>query len=182
MTPTAVLAVAALGVLALAGVLGVGIGSGQEGAEAQPLQPRVEVALPATHHGRWQGPNRLWIIDPNKPERSDGTVEVADTTIRYSWARGDKKHQGTIELAGQPEALRCDWHDDFHATDTMSLHGFQREGIVHLYGTYPAGDDQPEWGWQIELDTRDREAFVIRMFNVVPGEGPMPAVVLHASR
>ena len=180
MTPTAALILTALGVLAIGGALG--FGSEQEGDGVRPRQPHHEVALPATHHGEWAGPNRLWIFDPNKPDRSDGTVEVASTTVRYTWARGDKNYQGVIELSGQPAALRCDWKDDFHAAQGMTLHGFQREGVVHLYGTYPAGKDQPDWGWQIQLDARDREAFVLRMFNVVPGEGPMPAVVLHGSR
>lgn len=180
MTPTAALILTALGALAIGGALG--FGSEQDGDGAQPPQPSHEVALPATHHGEWAGPNRLWIFDPDKPDRSDGTLDVAAKTVRYTWARGDKNHKGVIELSGQPAALRCDWKDDFHAAEGLTLHGFQREGVVHLYGTYPAGEGQPDWGWQIELDARDREAFVLRMFNVVPSEGPMPAVVLHGTR
>lgn len=183
MTPTAILIFAALGALAAGGALG--FASQQEGDGAQPDQPqpvRHEVAIADTHHGEWAGPNRLWMFDPDKPDRGEGTLDVAATTVRYTWTRGDTKHAGVIELAGQPEALRCDWTDDFHAAKGMTLHGFQREGVVHLFGTYPAGNGQPDWGWQIELDARDREAFVMRMFNVVPDHGPMPAVVLHGVR
>lgn len=143
MTPTAVLILTALGALAIGGALG--FGSEQDGDGAPPPQPRHEVALPATHHGEWAGPNRLWIFDPDKPDRSDGTLDVAAKTVRYTWARGDKNHKGVIELSGQPAALRCDWKDDFHAAEGLTLHGFQREGVVHLYGTYPAGEGQPDW-------------------------------------
>jgi hypothetical protein len=180
MTPTAAVLLTALGLLALAGALG--FGATQDGAPEEPRMPQGEVAIPTTHHGAWSGPNRLWMFDPDTPDRGDGTLEVAATTVRYTWTRGEKTHQGELDLAGQPEALRGEWTDDFHAAKGMTLHGFQREGVVHLYGTYPAGQGQPDWGWQIELDARDREAFTLRMFNVVPGEGPMPAVVLHGTR
>lgn len=180
MTPTATLLAATLGMLALGGALALGVGPGQEDQAA--AKTPTEIALPDTHHGNWAGPNRLWIFDPTTPDRSDGTVEVAAKTVRYTWSRGDKAHEGVIELAGQPAALRCDWTDTFHAGNGMTLNGYEREGVVYLYGTYPVGEGQPEWGWQIQLDARDREAFVMRMFNVVPGHGPMPAVVLYGTR
>ena len=138
------------------------------------------VSLPHSHHGAWPGSNRLWIRDPARPFRSDGALEVAARTLRYSWAYEGKPQTGTLELRGQPAALRASWSDTFHAKEPFTLHGFEDAGVVRLFTTYDAGDEC--WGWRIELDFRDPEACTMRMFNVVPGLGAVPAVVLNGVR
>ena len=85
-------------------------------------------------------------------------------------------------MHGQPGALRASYHDSFHAGAGMGMNGYGQDGVVRLFGTYDAGADQPEWGWQIELDSRDPEAFVLRMFNVLPDVGPVHAVVFEGKR
>lgn len=144
--------------------------------------PDSTLAMPTSHHGRWTGPNRLWVMDPNEPLRSDGTIECTAEGIDYTWSYEGKEQSGTIRLHGQPAALRIAFQDTFHSPKPMALHGHRTEGVVRSYGTYGAGPDQPEWGWILELDCRDPEALVLRMFNVVPGVGPVPAVVLHGAR
>lgn len=139
-----------------------------------------QMSLPTSHLGQWRGPNRLWIMDPAKPFRSDGTITVESRTLRYAWSHDGTAHSGVIELKGQPAALRADWSDSFHAADPFVLHGSLESGVVRLRTTYDAGDEC--WGWQIELDFRDPEACALRMFNVMPGLGAVPAVVLQGAR
>jgi hypothetical protein len=137
--------------------------------------------IPTTHHGSWRGPNRLWMEDPTAAERSDGTLEVSASSVKYSWAFQGAAHHGEISLSGPAGALAAAWTDTWHAATGMSLHGFAEDGRVLLFGTYPAGDG-PDWGWRIELDSRDPEHFVLRMFNVPPSAGPVPAVDLRGAR
>ncbi|MEM7205512.1 MAG: hypothetical protein AAF628_34970 [Planctomycetota bacterium] len=138
--------------------------------------------FPPTHHGDWVGPNRLWITDPTQPFRSDGSLQCTADRVAYTWSYEGKEHHGSLQFHGQPAALRAEFQDSWHSQEAMSLHGNQRDGVVRLYGTYAAGPQQPEWGWVIELDVRDPEAFTLRMFNVVPEIGPVPAVVLAGAR
>ena len=136
--------------------------------------------LPSSHHGAWSGPNRLWIMDPTAPSRSTGAMTATGVSLRYSWAHEGAAHAGSIDLKGQPAAMQAIWRDSFHAKDPITLHGCTDAGVIRLYTTYDAGDES--WGWQIELDARDPESLVMRMFNVMPGLGAVPAVVLHGSR
>ncbi len=142
--------------------------------------PTTHFTLPASHHGSWKGPNRLWMTDPANPSRCEGTKTVAPRSIAYNWSYKGKEHVGTIELKGQPAALTAAWHDTFHAAERMTLHGFNEAHVLRLFTTYDAGD--ATWGWQIEVDCRDPEACVLRMFNVMPEMGVVPAVVLFGAR
>lgn len=136
--------------------------------------------IPPSHHGTWQGPNRLW-MEGATPERSEGQVEVAETAVRYTWTfRGDAQ-EGRLALFGPPGAVRADWVDTFHAADGMALHGRLDDGVLVLYTTYGAGDG-PEWGWRVELDVRDPEHFTLAMFNLDPDGKVHPAVYLRGTR
>ena len=139
-----------------------------------------EVGLPESHHGLWSGPNRLWVTDPTKPFRSAGTLTVAERTIDYTWSHEGKDHTGKVTITGQPTALAAAWTDSWHAADGMTMHGFMDAGVLRVFGTYDAGE--AAWGWQFEVDCRDPEACTLRMFNVIPGMGPVPAVVLAGVR
>lgn len=143
-----------------------------------------QASLPASHHGAWRGPNRLWIMDPANPFRSDGTIAIEARAVRYAWSHEGHPHAGSIELRGQPSALKASWRDSFHAAEPFTLHGFMDGSsggsVLRLFTTYDAGDEC--WGWQIELDLRDPEACTMRMFNVMPGLGAVPAVVLNGTR
>lgn len=139
------------------------------------------VLLAATHHGQWKGPSRLWITDPENALRSDGEAEVAACALDYTWAYEGQKQTGRIELSGQPLAIEAKWTDTWHAAGGMILHGELRDSRLTLRGTYGAGE-YGVWGWIIELDCQDRERFFMRMHNVIPGIGPMPAVILEGMR
>ncbi len=67
--------------------------------------------LPASHAGAWSGPNRLWIMGPNKPLRSAGTLTAEARSINYTWSFKGEPQTGTLQLHGQPGALRGDLVD-----------------------------------------------------------------------
>lgn len=138
--------------------------------------------IPTTHHGRWSGENRLWLDGPGAPARCQAAMTCTADGVDIRWSHADKEHSGSLRLHGQPAALRLAFQDSFHAATEMSLHGTHESGLVVARGTYEAGPGHPEWGWIIELDWRDPDALVLRMFNVVPGEGPVLAVLLTATR
>jgi hypothetical protein len=137
--------------------------------------------LPESHLGKWTGPNRLWMEPGTKPEPSDGQLELSATRISYEWAFRGKKKEGTIDLYGPALAVRAAWTDTFHAENGMAMNGYFDERVLHLFGTYPAGDG-PEWGWRIELDLRDPEHAVMFMFNLEPTGAVVPAVHLFGTR
>ncbi|TVQ75967.1 MAG: hypothetical protein EA380_09665 [Phycisphaeraceae bacterium] len=120
-------------------------------------------------------------MDPETPYRSTGSARVSTDVIEYTWEHEGKPHSGEIVLSGQPAALEARWTDTWHSKEPMILHGFADNGRISLYGTYSAGE-YGAWGWQIEIDVQDRESFFLRMRNVVPELGPIPAVILHATR
>ncbi len=134
--------------------------------------------FPKSHQNTFRGENRLWLEGP--AERSNGTITVSESTIDYTWSFRGEPHKGTLTFVGPQAALRADWVDGFHAAKGMVLHGFSRDGLVELFATYSAGD--VHWGWRIELDTRDPEAFTMRMYNVELSNVVAPAVTLHGLR
>ena len=146
--------------------------------------PTSQVSLPTSHHGTWRGENRLWIMDPDTPFVSEGTMAIADRTVRYTWSHEGKPQTGELTLKGQPGALKATWTDTFHAQEPFTLHGFlemsAESDLLRLFTTYDAGE--ATWGWIIELDFRTPSACTMRMSNVMPGLGAVPAVLLEGTR
>lgn len=136
--------------------------------------------IPDSHHGNWSGPNRLW-FEPSSTERCDGTLSVAATLVEYGWSFRGKPQTGRMALFGPAPSVRAEWRDSWHMGAGMQLNGFVEDGVLRLFGTYPAGDG-PEWGWRMELDWRDPEHFVLRMFNVEPDGTIQAAVDLRGGR
>ena len=137
--------------------------------------------FPTTHHVTWTGENRLWFEDPTKPERSDGTLTIGESSFTYTWSFQDQPQKGELTLRGPNGSLRADWRDTFHAESGMQLHGFYRDRVLRLFGTYGAGDG-PDWGWRIELDLCDPDHATLRMFNMLPSGEEMLAVDLRGAR
>lgn len=138
--------------------------------------------IPASHHGRFAGPNRLWFMPGTPAHVSDGTIEVSADRVAVTWAHEGTPHHGDITLRGPAPSCRGDYTDTFHASTTMVLHGHAPGAGVRLYGTYPAGDGSPDWGWRIELDWCDPEHFTFQMFNVLPDGREALAVDLRGAR
>lgn len=140
----------------------------------------IAAMIPESHHGAWKGPNRLWFENP-EPEMSEGTLVAAAGALNYAWFFGGQTQEGELELFGPAGAVRAAWKDTFHATSGMALHGRMDGGLLVLYGTYGAGDG-PEWGWRIEIDVRDPQHLLLRMFNIDPSDRSMLAVDLRGAR
>ncbi|MFM7259225.1 MAG: hypothetical protein ACKO3W_01350 [bacterium] len=99
-------------------------------------------------------------------------------------AHEGKPQTGELTLKGQPGALQATWTDTFHAREPMTLHGFlemsPEGGVLRLFTTYDAGE--ATWGWIIDLDFRAPATCTMRMSNVMPGVGAVPAVLLKGTR
>ena len=138
--------------------------------------------IPASHHGRFQGPNRLWMMPGTPAHRSDGTLLVTADRVSIRWSYEGVAKEGELVLTGPAPSCRGAFTDTFHAADGLVLHGRVDGAQVLLYGTYPAGDGSPDWGWRIVLDFGDLEHFTLRMFNVLPDGVEALAVDLRGAR
>jgi hypothetical protein len=138
--------------------------------------------IPASHHGRFAGVNRLWFRPGTPAHVSDGTLVVAADRVAIAWVYEGAPKEGALVLRGPGPACRGDFTDSFHASSGMVLHGNAPGGGVLLYATYPAGEGLPDWGWRITLDWCDPDHFTFRMFNVLPDGAEALAVDLRGAR
>ena len=138
--------------------------------------------IPASHHGRFAGTNRLWFMPGTPAHLSDGTLEVSADRVAVTWAHEGKPKEGALVLRGPAPSCRGDFTDTFHASDGLVLHGRQDGSALYLYATYPAGDGSPDWGWRIVLDWCDPDHFSFRMFNLLPDGQEALAVDLRGAR
>lgn len=138
--------------------------------------------IPASHHGRFTGLNRLWFEPGTTSHDSAGELIVSANQVAVRWAHGGVEKLGTLTLSGPTPACKGDYSDTFHASSGMTLHGWSRAAVVELFGTYPAGDGSPDWGWRITLDWNDPDFFTFRMFNVYPDGQEAIAVDLRGAR
>jgi hypothetical protein len=138
--------------------------------------------IPPSHHGRFAGSNRLWFMPGTQAHVSDGSLVVAADRVSVRWAHEGVQKEGELVLSGPGPSCRGDFTDTFHAATGLVLHGHVQGSAVLLYGTYPAGDGSPDWGWRIVLDWCDPDRFCFRMFNVLPSGAECLAVDLFGAR
>lgn len=138
--------------------------------------------IPASHHGRFAGPNRLWFMPGTPAFVSDGVLVVAADRVSVQWSHDGAPKSGEIVLRGPALSCRGDFTDSFHASAGLVLHGHVQGSGLLLFGTYPAGEGAPDWGWRITLDWCDPDHFTLRMFNVLPDGQDVLAVDLHGAR
>ena len=138
--------------------------------------------IPTTHHATFSGPNRLWFRPGTPAHVSDGVLEVSANRVAIRWAHEGAAHSGEVVLNGPAPSCRGDFTDTFHAGSGLLLHGHVQDASVRLFGTYPAGEGLPDWGWRITLDWSDPDHFSLRMFNVLPDGLDVLAVELRGAR
>lgn len=138
--------------------------------------------IPDSHHGRFTGTNRLWFMPGTPAHASEGTLVVGAGRVAVRWAHEGAPHEGELVLGGPAPSCRGHFTDTFHAAAGLLLHGHVQGGTLRLYGTYPAGDGSPDWGWRIVLDWCDPDRFGLRMFNVLPDGTDVLAVDLWGQR
>ncbi len=113
---------------------------------------------------------------------SDGELLVAADRVSVRWSHDGAPKAGEVVLSGPAPSCRGDYTDTFHAVTGLVLHGHVHGSALFLYGTYPAGDQSPDWGWRIVLDWCDPDHFSFRMFNVLPDGTDVLAVDLLGAR
>lgn len=138
--------------------------------------------IPASHHGQFAGPNRLWFRPGTPAHVSEGALIVAADRVSVRWAFEGEPKSGELVLSGPAPSCRGDFTDTFHAANGMVLHGYAQGGAVFLFGTYSMGDGSPAWGWRIVLDWCDPDHFSFRMFNVLADGREALAVDLYGAR
>ena len=138
--------------------------------------------IPTSHHARFAGQNRLWMMPGTPAHVSDGSLVVSANRVSVRWAYEGFEKVGEIVLNGPAGSCRADFTDTFHAAAGLQLHGCVRGSELLLYTTYPAGDGSPDWGWRIVLDWYDPDGFTLRMFNLLPDGVEALAVELRGAR
>ena len=138
--------------------------------------------IPASHHGRFVGPNRLFLMPGTPVNLSVGVLVVSADRVTVSWAFEGEPKEGVLLLRGPSSSFCCDFTDTFHAATGLQLHGCLRGCEALLYGTFSTGDGAPDWGWRIVLDWSDPENFTLRMFTAKPDGTESLAVELQGAR
>ena len=138
--------------------------------------------IPDSHHGRFTGTNRLWFMPGTPAYVSDGALVVAANRVSVRWAHDGAAKEGEIVIGGPAPSCSGHFTDTFHASAGLLLHGYAQGSTLYLFGTYPAGEGLPDWGWRIVLDWADPEHFSLRMFNVLPDGKEALAVDLLGAR
>lgn len=138
--------------------------------------------IPSSHHGTFEGTNRLWLMPGTPAHVSPAKLVVAAQRVSVIWAHEGTAHEGSLALAGPAPSCRGDFTDTFHASTGLVLHGRVDGAELRLYGTYPAGDGSPDWGWRIVVDWSAPGGFGLRMFNVLPDGREALAVDLPGVR
>ena len=127
--------------------------------------------------GKWQGTNQLWLYPWDPVHQSDTWAEIAVTAqgqfseLRYAWAYEGEPQEGKVILGFEAGSgvVKAVWFDTWHmANDFMICAGeLDPEGTVCIRGSYPAPEG-PDWGWQISIETWDKDAFRMLMHNITP--------------
>ena len=140
--------------------------------------------------GTWRGDNRLW-LRPEQPFRaSESTVEINLTAqgrfalIRYTWSYEGQPQDGMLLVGQEPAHRRVQgvWVDSWHMGDQFMLcEGSAEPNGVWVKGSYPAPPD-PDWGWQITIESHTDSAFRMVMHNISPEGSEMLAVETICSR
>lgn len=138
--------------------------------------------IPTSHQGSFTGPNRLWFMPGTPAHVSAGELVVSADRVSLRWVHEGAPQAGELVLSGPAPSCRGAFTDTFHAVAGLVLHGHVQGSTVFLYGTYPAGDGSPDWGWRIVLEWCDPEHFSVRMFNVLPNGLEALAVDLNGAR
>lgn len=92
-------------------------------------------------------------------------------TFEYTWSHEDTPHEGLL-LVGHDAAkkvVNAVWVDSWHSSaKPLVLSGTADEhGTIDLRGTYEV-PNHSDWGWRIVINTPEKDALQIVMYNVSP--------------
>jgi hypothetical protein len=140
--------------------------------------------------GEWLGTNQLWFTpDQKEAFESETTATIVTAaqgrfvTMAYTWAHEGEPHGGVLVFYGEAkgEPAKVAWFDTMHTGGQLMVFEQAPGEGVSLFGTYPAPEG-PDWGWRIQIDPVEGDSFALRMFNIPPGMGEIPAVLAQYRR
>jgi hypothetical protein len=145
-------------------------------------QPMMTPDLVSQMVGEWTGTNRLWLSpdDPVRESEGRATVErIAQgqfLTVRYSWSYEGGAQDGLLLVALENPDLPAVWTDSWHMARNLMMCSVDDTAADELSvsGTY-AAPTGPDWGWRIAVRP-ESGGFALRMYNIPPGVGEVPAV------
>lgn len=122
--------------------------------------------------GKWIGPSKLQLVwSPDNIQLFDceSTLEITFgehekyATLRYEWAQEGEPQFGEMLICGNTVAWSDSWHQ---SGEVMLLKG---EGTTHVSvtGEYQ-WQDNPPWGWRIELSNPESDQLLLLMTNISP--------------
>ena len=141
--------------------------------------------------GKWQGTNHLWLSPEEPVRKSESLAEIKAiaheqfSEIQYSWADKGRPQEGRIIFGqeSQRNVVKAVWFDTWHMVGQfMTCEGsIDANGAVNVQGSY-AAPPGPDWGWQITIEPKGKDAFRFQMHNISPAGKRMLAVEVIYSR
>lgn len=141
--------------------------------------------------GKWQGTNHLYFSPEEPVRKSRSSLEIQTVgqqqflEIWYTWAFEEQQQEGRIILGRKTdsEVVNAVWFDTWHMKDHfMICEGTEEPGkLVSVKGSYsvPGG---PDWGWQISIESMEKNSFKMLMHNITPEGEKMLAVEAKYTR
>ena len=128
--------------------------------------------------GAWTGDNVLRLSWKNPPEfHSPSELTVGSAvrdkflTFNYNWNHENTPHEGLLFIGydAKKELANASWVDSWHSNaEPLALSGtIDEHGTIDLRGTYEV-PNHPDWGWRILINTPEKDALQIVMYNVSP--------------
>lgn len=132
--------------------------------------------------GSYSGTYHL-ILDPAEPPRpSPATATVTPVSrgklvrLDYTWD-DDGPQEGTLLVGAQDgrDGVLAAWTDSWHmGNKLMVCSGDIDATSLRVLGTYTAvgagAPPGPDWGWRIVVERAEAGSFILRMFNIAPGD------------
>ncbi|MEZ5992705.1 MAG: DUF1579 domain-containing protein [Planctomycetota bacterium] len=150
-------------------------------------------ALLASMVGEWQGVAKTW-FEPGK--LGDESPITGNTRLALDGMFLLHEYEGTL-MGGPMKGLaiigrslgeqqwQVAWIDSVH-NGTRIMHSVGEKDApadkTNVFGTYPAGDGSPDWGWRTTLEMRTPDNLVITHYNITPEGEESPGVEIDYKR
>lgn len=127
--------------------------------------------------GNYTGANWLWFENPEVPEESATTIDVAGNEIRYAWEFRGQAQTGVMAFSFEGDGVSAHWTDTWHAKEPIVCPGTRTRDRIEVVGTYGPG-----WSWRTELSMPSADELLVEMFNISPEGEEQIAVRMRGAR
>jgi len=128
--------------------------------------------------GLWKGNHRLilsWLPDPNFDSISNLAIKAVANNkflmFTYDWHHEGVAQEGILLVGNNNEQseVTASWIDSWGmGRKIMNCYGTMNEvGDISLRGSYEV-QDNPDWGWRIDIPLPTDNSLQIKMYNVSP--------------